>query len=225
MRMRAEVQPTEVAPSQLLLAWRDPSSFSNWLPMLSSAALLRDAAAPASPHRPLDATLHIELALAFGFVDLGFIDLVLRSFACELPAADGARGGVLLCLRPLRQSDLDDEAVADGRVQAMRMPPHPRTAHPDKAVTARLQASIDVLCEPVSSTSARYVVQLTLPTKPSTPRWLVTNLLQRCVSDIATRLPNHVRHAATMPKLVAATEAEAEAEAAAARWAEARLDN
>ena len=152
-----------VRPVDTLKIWREASLYPTWFPLATGGFMLKE-------RDPANIVAHIEFSQFFGVMDL-----VLEGWSCD-HTTDGC---FLFCVRSVRAKDVPDVA---------RYPPHPAKAHPGKPMAVRILAKIDILFEPLSPTSVRFCFLITQPIPPNTPRWIVTYVLQKGMSQIFRRM-------------------------------------
>ena len=131
---------------------------------------------------PAEVVSHLEINQFFGM-----LDLVVEGFACD----HLGEGYQLLCIRSVRARDVPDVAP---------FPPHPSVAYKHKPLSTRIALTISMMFEPISPTSVRFCYQITQPIPDSTPRWLVSFILENGMAKIFKKLKEEVcRHTHTEP--------------------------
>ena len=122
-----------VRPADTLFLWREAHLYPNWFPLITKGAHIE-------PRHPFEALLHLGIETPFTTADL-----VLNGFGCDAFERDG---GILMCVRSVRQSDLPGVAL----------PLHPSEVYRSAIFKpTRIKADIDVLFEPLTPTSVRFV--------------------------------------------------------------------
>ena len=132
-----------VRPEDTLFIFREAQFYPHWFPLMSEGRFVKDI-------HPFEGVLH-------SVVDTPLLlaDLVLTGWACD----DLQRSGCMLfCVRPAKPSDCPGTPL----------PPHPRETHGGRKIfpPTRAHAIIDVLFEPITATSVRFVFQVSLKLQP-----------------------------------------------------------
>ena len=139
--MKIESLLEGVRPEDTLFIFREAQFYPHWFPL--------------SEGRFVGTSTRLRASSSVVDTPLLLADLVLTGWACD----DLQRSGCMLfCVRPAKPEDCP----------GVPLPPHPRETHSGRKIfpPTRAHAIIDVLFEPITPTSVRFVFQVSLKLQP-----------------------------------------------------------
>ncbi|KAJ1616890.1 hypothetical protein T492DRAFT_850493 [Pavlovales sp. CCMP2436] len=135
----------------------------------------------------------------------------MNGWGCDCLSKDGY---ILLVVRPITQADVPAGVTVPERKKLRRLLP-----------SARVEAVIDVLVEPLSASSVRFAYSLTIPLASTVPAWAVNFILSEACANIFSNMREQAKKmAAQSPDSAHLKQAQTAEGRVLTAWLDARID-